>query len=655
MIQVQDISKSFGGQELFDGVSFVVGKGERVGLTGRNGSGKTTLFRIICGEEDSDGGSIDIPKRYTMGYLRQYLKFDHDSVLQEAVAALPENDYGYEETWKAEAILQGLGFSAKMQASSPTMLSGGYQVRLNLAKVLLSEPHMLLLDEPTNYLDIVSVRWLQRFLQTWQGELLLITHDREFMNSVCTHTVGIHRGKARKIQGDTEKLREQILIEEEQQMRAAANEARKREQLEIFINRFRAQANRAKAVQSRIKALARAGQTAELDNIADLDFQFSQAPFPGKRLLETEDLGFGYTEELLFSGLKILVKPGDRIGVIGPNGKGKTTLLRVILGELEAKTGSVTRSPNLKTGYFGQTNIDRLDPHKTITEEIISVLPEPIVARARTLAGVMMFEGDMSLKQINVLSGGERSRVLLAKLLAQPSNMLLLDEPTNHLDMESIDSLIDAVDAYSGAVIMVTHSEEMLDALCNRLLVFDGGDVRIFEGSYREFLQNVGWSEEKPASSGAVKPTTLKNEASAGVSKESSQDNHRQNAEKSRVSENSDSGSSHSSGGASDSAGSGLSKKEERRIRAEKLAERNKILKPLQKTVDTLEKSVENAENRKSELEKELLEASEAADGDKIRELSVQLDNTQKQIDKLFSEYEEAMGILEEKQEEFSD
>jgi ATP-binding cassette subfamily F protein 3 len=498
MLQVTNIEKSYGKQVLFDGVGFTVNPRERVGLVGRNGHGKSTLFRMILGEEHQDSGTITVPSGYTIGHLSQHIHFTEETVLAEACLALPENEDLIDESYKAEAILHGLGFTNEDFERPPSSLSGGYQVRLNLAKVLVSEPNLLLLDEPTNYLDIISVRWLTQFLRAWRNEMIIITHDREFMDGVTTHTMIIHRCKMRKVAGNTQKLYGQILMEEEIHEKTRQNDDKKRKEVEQFINRFRAQATKASAVQSRVKALARHEKLDKLEEIRSLDFKFRSAPFEAKWLMTVDDLSFGFSADSpkLFEGLSFGVSKKDRIAVIGKNGKGKTTLLNLLAAEMSPTSGEVKLHPNTKIAYFGQTNIDRLRPQKTALQEIMDAHPDCAQGESRAICGLMMFEGDNALKKVSVLSGGERSRVLLGKLLVSPANLLMLDEPTNHLDMESIDSLIEAIEAFDGAVIIVTHSELILEAVATKLIVYDNDTVSIFEGTYLDFLDRVGWSDE---------------------------------------------------------------------------------------------------------------------------------------------------------------
>lgn len=510
MIKINQLSKSYFARELFADVSFQMNAGERLGLVGRNGHGKTTLFRLILGQEEPDSGEITIPRNYRIGHLEQHLHFTRPTILEEAVLGLPEEES--HSIYKAEAILFGLGFSQADLGNAPRKFSGGFQIRINLAKLLLSEPNLLLLDEPTNYLDITSVRWITRFLSNFKGELILISHDRDFMDRVTTHTAVIHRQKVRKFEGGTAKAYAQIVLEDEIHEKTRANEERKRAHAEAFINRFRAQASKAKMVQSRIKMLERIPKLDEIADIESLDFEFRHAPFTAKTLLEARDLSFGYTpEHLLFRHMNLTINARDKFGVIGNNGKGKSTLLNVISSGLIPVTGEIKVHPDMRLGYFGQTNIQRLNPKLTIEEEIQQTNPALTRTQVRNICGTMMFGGDLALKKVAVLSGGEKSRTLLGKILAHPSNLLLLDEPNNHLDMESIDALIESLQDFPGALLIVTHNERILRALARKLIVFHRGKVDVFNSGYDEFLEKIGWEEETDGTSAQKKPTSRNN------------------------------------------------------------------------------------------------------------------------------------------------
>ncbi len=510
MIKINQLSKSYFGRKLFTDVSLQMNARDRLGLVGRNGHGKTTLFRLILGQEEADSGEIIIPRNYRIGHLEQHLHFTRPTILTEAALGLPEEES--HSIYKAEAILFGLGFSHGDLEKAPREFSGGFQIRINLAKLLLSEPNLLLLDEPTNYLDITSVRWIARFLANFNGELILISHDRDFMDSVTTHTAVIHRQKIRKFEGGTAKAYDQIVLEDEIHEKTRANEEKKRAHAEAFINRFRAQASKAKMVQSRIKMLERLPSLDGLADIETLDFEFRYAAFAAKTLLQAQDISFRYTpDNLLFQHLNLTVNARDRFGVIGNNGKGKSTLLHVLSGGLKPLTGELRAHPDMKLGYFGQTNIQRLNPKLTIEQEIEHTNPALTRTQVRNICGTMMFGGDLALKKVSVLSGGEKSRTLLAKILAHPSNLLLLDEPNNHLDMESIDALIESLQDFPGALLIVTHNERILRALATKLIVFHRGRADVINSGYDEFLEKVGWEEENDGRRPRTKPASRNN------------------------------------------------------------------------------------------------------------------------------------------------
>ena len=353
------------------------------------------------------------------------------------MTGLPETEKDHH--WKVEKILAGLGFSQDDMQRHPQEFSGGFQVRLNLAKVLVSEPDLLLLDEPTNYLDITSIRWVERFLLRWPHELMLITHDRGFMDKVVTHTVGIHRHKARKIAGNTDKYYSQIAQDEEIYEKTRLNDERRQKEIKQFITRFRAKARLANLVQSRIKTLEKLEKKDKLGQIDTLDFSFRSEPFRGKHVLSVSNASFAYdAASPLIENFDLSVNAGDRICVVGKNGKGKTTLLKLLAGSLDPQDGEIQYNPSVKKGFFEQTNIQTLDERRTVEEEILYSHAGIDRQAARNICGAMMFEGNSALKKISVLSGGEKSRVLLGKILVTPLNLLLLDEPTNHLDMDSM-------------------------------------------------------------------------------------------------------------------------------------------------------------------------------------------------------------------------
>lgn len=603
MIKIINLNKSFGDQELFSDISFNVNPGEKIGLVGRNGHGKTTLLKIITGEEHADSGEIVIPKNYSIGYVTQHLNFTEDTVIAEGCRGLPDDHK--DDKWKAEKILTGLGFSMKDMLRNPIEFSGGYQVRLNLAKILVSEPGLLLLDEPTNYLDIISIRWLESFLRQWKGEIILVTHDRSFMDSVTTHTVGIHRKKIRKIEGPTDKLYEQILREEEIHEKTRINDEKKRKEVELFVTRFRAKARLAGLVQSRVKALEKQQSLDKLEKIKDLEFSFNFKPFNAKMLMAAEDISFSYNPETcIVKNFSLSVRSDDRICVIGKNGRGKSTLMRLLAGDLDPDRGKIIMHTNTNTGYFAQTNIINLNSNLTIEEEISCSGCEKQLAR--NIAGAMMFEGDDALKKIAVLSGGEKSRVLLGKILAAPANLIILDEPTNHLDMESCDALMAAIDSFPGAVIMVTHNEMFLHSLANRFIIFQSTGVIQYEGTYSGFLAKIGWDEEKDDD--AADDLEIKKDSQ-------------------------------------------FNKKDIRKLRSDIITRRSKELRPLEDRIERTESTISEKEELLKNKNLELIEASGSGNSRAIEKLSREIYSLQKEIESLFSDYEELTVIVDGKKQ----
>ena len=597
MISIENLSKRFGDHIIFETAGFQLNRRERMGLVGRNGHGKTTLFKMISGEEQPDEGTINIPKNYRIVHVHQMVAFTEETVLSEAGVDLPEHERDH--LWKAEKILSGLGFSDRDMHRHPGKFSGGFQVRLNLAKALVAEPDLLLLDEPTNYLDITSIRWVKNFFLTWPRELMLITHDRSFMDSIVTHTLGIHRQKLRKITGGTEKYYAQLAQDEEVYEKTRLNDQRRRKDIEQFIHRFRAKARLANLVQSRIKTLQKMEKHEKLEKIKTLDFSFNSEPFPGKHMLGAENLGFSYDpQKPLIDNFSLTISATDRICIVGKNGRGKTTLLRLLGGSLRPRIGNIRKNPNLSMGTFEQTNLKTLVDTRTVEEEINGANPDISRQAARNICGAIMFEGDNALKKVSVLSGGEKSRVMLGKLLVTPVNLLLLDEPTNHLDMESCDALLAALDNFDGAVVMVTHNEMFLHLLARRLVVFQPEGIQVFEDSYQRFLEKDGWREN------ALPVTTESTD--------------RVTADKSEK----------------------VSRKELRRQRSELLAERARILRPLEQAISTLENEIDTNEKKLDHLTQDMQNATSSGNGNQIAELSQAIHACQSAIDRLFDELE---------------
>lgn len=594
MIELVNISKSYPTNELYSGLELRLNAGNKVGLVGRNGSGKSTLFKLILGEEQPDSGEIAIPKNYKIGALKQYFDFTEKTLLEETALALSEEDKY--NIYKAEKILFGLGFTQDDLEKAPKAFSGGYQIRINLAKLLLTEPNMLLLDEPTNYLDILSIRWLKAFLKSFEGEVILITHDRDFMDSVCTHTMGIIRKSAFMVQGSTRKFYELLANNEEHYEKQKIAQEKKIKELEEFIAKNKARAATATLAQSKVKILEKMEVMDDLQYDANLKFDFNYKETSAKFLLEVKDVSFGYSpNSILFKNITFALNKGETIGIIGKNGKGKSTLLNVIAGELKALTGNVDFHSSTVFGHFGQTNISHLNKNNTIMDEIHSTnvkLPESTI---RGIAGLMMFSGDNAKKKISLLSGGEKSRVMLGKIIAKDVNLLFLDEPTNHLDMDSIEALTNAIKAFEGSCMIVTHSEDLLRAVCDRLIVFTNDGADYFNGTYDEFLEKIGWDDDVVEVKKVKKPN--------------------------------------------------VNKKEIKKLRAAVVSEKSKATAPLKKEVQEQEDEILKLEALLDETQNELTRLTSKGDNHAITEVSKNVAKYEKQIEEKY----EALALKQSK------
>ncbi len=612
MIQLSHIAKRFGEQELFSDLNLKLNAGNKIGLVGRNGSGKSTLFKLILGEEHPDEGEVIIPKNYRIGALRQHLKFTQNSVREEAALALSE-EHQY-ETYRVEKILFGLGFVQEDLDKDPLSFSGGYQIRINLAKLLVTEPNLLLLDEPTNYLDILSLRWLKGFLRAFQGEVILITHDRDFMDGITTHTMGLVRGGIEGVSGDTHKFYAQLKANDEHYEKQRLSQEKKRKELEEFIAKNKTRASTAAQAQSKVKLLEKMDQMDSLCFDKHLDFAFNFKPSPSKLVLEVKDLSFGYTpEKILFKDISFDLAQGECLAIIGKNGSGKSTLLNTIAGELTALSGSVHSHPSVSVGHFGQTNIDRLDMKQTVMEEIYSADPQLGEAAVRTICGAMMFSGSAADKQVSLLSGGEKSRVMLGQIVARPTNLLFLDEPTHHLDIDSIEALTKAIENFQGGSIIVSHSEELLRRVADRLIIFAKDGAEYFDGGYELFLEKIGWGEDQE-------------EEIKGPAKEK--------------------------------AGNKFSK-EAKKQRAALIQERSKKSSPLKKELEKLEKQIISLEEKLAEDHEALEEASASGDTSRVMELSSQIGKDEAEVEAKFERMEEAQmeydSVMQEYEQKLSE
>ena len=530
MIAFNNVTKQYGAQILFVDASFQINPGEKVGLVGPNGAGKTTLFRLVTGEEVADDGSVEKPRRLTIGYFRQDVgDLKGRSVLHETIAgagevadlddelkaleakmADPGDDFdrvierygevqarfqemgGYEVEARAHTILDGLGFHPDQVAGDVGRLSGGWKMRVALARILLMRPDALLLDEPTNYLDIESIIWLEQFLRDYPGAVWMTCHDRDVMNRVVKKIVEIDGGQVRTYTGDYdfyERMRAEEGIrreaEYERQQAMLAKEMR-------FVERFRAQAAKASQVQSRIKKLDKIEKVEPPRRLVDKQFQFRPAPRSGEDVVRVSKLHKAYGARVVHDSLSLLVRRGERWAVMGENGAGKTTLLKMMAGETLPDSGEVTIGASVEMGYFAQHQMEQLDGERTVLEELAHHAPLAGQGTLRNLAGAFYFQGDDVDKPIRVLSGGEKARLALAKILYDAPNLLVLDEPTNHLDIITKRALVKALSAYEGTIVFVSHDRAFLRALANRVLELSPAGPHVYAGSYDEYVSSTG-------------------------------------------------------------------------------------------------------------------------------------------------------------------
>ena len=531
MVSVDGLSVEFSGRTLFDSVSFVVNDKDRIGLVGKNGAGKSTMLKIFAGIQKPTGGSVTVPKDVSVGYLPQVMILeDGRTVLEEAemafnsifelqeeiekinIALTERTDYESDEyqrliddlTHKSERLamtdvnnykaevektLLGLGFTRSDFDRMTGEFSGGWRMRIELAKLLLQHPDVLLLDEPTNHLDIVSIQWLENFLASHSNALILVSHDRAFLNAVTTRTIEISLGKIYDYKVSYDKYRELRKEYREQQMRSYENQQKQIHDIEDFIERFRYKPTKAVQVQSRIKQLDKMVrlEVDEVDN-SSLNLRFPPAPRSGNFPLVIEELRKDYGKHTIFNHVNLTLKRGDKVGFVGKNGEGKSTLVKCILGEIPY-TGSLKLGHNVKIGYFAQNQASLLDGEVTVFDTIDKVAVGDIRTRIRDILGAFMFGGDASDKKVKVLSGGERSRLAMIRLLLEPVNLLVLDEPTNHLDLQTKDVLKRAIKDFDGTVIIVSHDREFMDGLVDKIYEFGDGKVREHLGGIRYFLE----------------------------------------------------------------------------------------------------------------------------------------------------------------------
>ena len=532
MISLDNLTVSYGGWTLFDNISFLINPKDRIGLVGRNGAGKTTLLRIITGEQQPTSGHVTLNGECTIGYLPQTMRvadtttlaeetakaFDEVLRLEAEIASLTREiaertDYesaGYEQllhrlndaqdhyhilggdTREAdiEKTLLGLGFKRTDFGRATSEFSGGWRMRIELAKLLLRRPSIFLLDEPTNHLDIESIQWLEEYLKNYNGAVLLISHDRAFLDNVTNRTVELSLGKVTDYKVSYSKY---VVLRAErraQQMAAYENQQRMIEKTEEFIEKFRYKPTKSNQVQSRIKQLERLERLEiEEEDLSTLNIKFPPAPRSGQIVAEINEAGMSFGTKHVFSGANFIIEKGDKIALVGRNGEGKTTLARMLIGQLTPTEGSVRLGANVNIGYYAQNQDDLMDGEFTVYDTLDRVAVGDIRTRLRDILGAFLFRGEDIDKKVKVLSGGERARLAMARMMLEPRNLLILDEPTNHMDMRSKDILKSAIMKYDGTVVVVSHDREFLDGMVQKVYEFRDGGVKEYLGGIYYFLE----------------------------------------------------------------------------------------------------------------------------------------------------------------------
>ena len=647
VITVTNLWKAFGPQDLFTGADLRVGARERVALVGPNGSGKTTLFEMLAGTESPDRGEIAVLKQAAIGYLRQEADvLEGRSLLQEVLSAATEveetnhklavleaeleecpdgeerdrllADYaeiherladldGYTKEYEAKAILGGLGFRDAEFDREVKAFSGGQRMRISLAKLLLAAPDLLMLDEPTNHLDVEAVEWLERFLKVYKGAIFLVSHDREFINGLATRVVEIDGGQLVSYKGDYEAFLAQRELVTEQAEAAERNRARQAAQAQEFIDRFRAKATKARQVQSRIKQVEKMGGPAPKKKVRrTMGLSFPVPPRAGRVIVELKDVMFGYGDTPVYEGLDLALERDQKVALVGPNGAGKTTLLKLLAGVLEPQGGERVVGHNAQLAYFSQHTDETLTLSNRLLDEVTGAIPNGSPIRPGDLLGRFLFSGDDMKKRVDVLSGGERTRLAMAKVLVRPLNALFLDEPTNHLDIASRDILEAALGDYQGALVLITHDRHLIREVANRIVEVRDGKLTSYEGDYDFYL-----SRRQAAAAGSPNGKAARSPSQPQVQ-------------------------TRSQAGAASAA--------ERRKAA---AQARAAVKGLRDSLGRIERELEKAAAEMKEVSEQLADPDVYASGADVSALVADYETKTKRVRHLEAKWEEAAGLLE--------
>ena len=638
LLHARGLSVRFGPKVLLDEVSFALGHHDRVGLIGPNGSGKSTLMKILAGRLDADAGSLQLVHKARAGYLPQELSELPPGSLIDGVlgsvpgrswlegriavveAALPgatteeeqvelggelaelhEELLHHEELYgrhRAEEILSGLGFTQAAMAQPAALLSGGWKMRAALASLLLQDPELLLLDEPTNHLDVPTLEWFDNFLRRSRKAMLLVSHDREFLDRQIDRVLSFEPEGLRSYTGNYERYLELRAEEETHLVAQAEKQQRRRAQMQAFIERFRAKASKARQVQSRIKLMEKEEVVELREERATVRFRFPEAPRSGREVARIEQIDKSYGDKLIYRKLSGQILRGDRIAVIGLNGAGKTTLLKLLADETAPDAGSIALGHNVVTGYFAQHHTESLDPARTILEEVHSLVPTEPQSWVRGVLGSFLFSGDDVDKRIGVLSGGERARVSLARLLVVPSNFLLMDEPTNHLDLDSSEALIDALTRYEGTLLFVSHNRSFVNGLATQVWEVRDGQIDAQPGDLEDWQRRRAAAAQPQAAEGARAPA-------------------------------------------------GAQGAQSRRERAAERERRDKVTGPLKKTVAELEQRISELEKAKKEAETLLADAALFADPLRSTPVVKTYQEASRKLEELYARWEHKQEELQ--------
>ena len=655
MIALNNISVNFGTRSLFEEVSLRVSGKDRIAFIGSNGAGKSTLMKIIAGLMDPDTGDVVTSKHTTIGYLPQDgIKLTGNTLYDEVYSSAGDinkiqqeiediememesfddhsseeymdllTDYtelqerfslldGHKLKAKIERILTGLGFSREDFERMTDEFSGGWQMRIALAKLLLQNPSVLLLDEPTNHLDIESLIWVEDYLKSYEGSIILISHDRNFLDNLVSRVVEISLGKVTEYSGNYSYYVSQKELRKEQLQNQLKNQEKYIKQQERFIERFRYKNTKAKAVQSRIKMLDRMEKVELEDEESGINFHFPPATHSGKVTLEIEDLTKTYDgSKYVLDGIDLLLERGEKVAFLGVNGAGKSTLSKIIAGKEHLTAGRMKFGHLVDVKFYSQNQADELDEKKTVLEIMEDAATGEVKKNLRTLLGGFLFRDDDVFKPVKVLSGGEKSRLALAKMLIEPSNFLILDEPTNHLDMRSKDMLKNALRRYDGTIIVVSHDREFLDGIVDKVIEVKDKKIRTYLGNCAYYLMKK--EEEKQSE---IVPGSL-----SGENKPEKKDG-------------------------KDNFGKGIELKERKK-------EINKILSPVKKKISEIEETVKLNEARIRELEKEMASADFYNDPDKVKEVTKEYNDAKEDLDKVYAQWEDETLKLNELQKELS-